>query len=75
MDRNEKSALHIAVKERNLDLVTEILKYAKDCIEIRANEGRNALYLVIENALQIFWQNFKTHKNFGVVGDIKETDQ
>ena len=53
MDRNEQSALHIAEKEENLDLVTEILKYAKDCIEIRANEGRNALYLVIENALQI----------------------
>ena len=75
MDRNEQSALHIAVKEGNLDLVTEIVKYAKEYIEIRANKGRNPLYLVIENAMQIFWKNLKTHKNLGVVGDIKETDQ
>ncbi|GLJ52027.1 hypothetical protein SUGI_1106010 [Cryptomeria japonica] len=54
VDNNHQSALHIAVKEGNLDLVNEILNYAKDCIEIVDNEGRTALHLAVENAVEIF---------------------
>ncbi|XP_059075177.1 uncharacterized protein LOC131875160 [Cryptomeria japonica] len=56
VDNNHQTTLHIAVKERNLDLVTKILNYTKDCIQIvdNDNDGRTALHLAIENAVQIF---------------------
>ncbi|KAH9319385.1 hypothetical protein KI387_021154, partial [Taxus chinensis] len=54
VDMNGHSALHIAVKEANVDLVREILNYGKDCIKMADNDGRNALHLAVNNAVQIF---------------------
>ncbi|KAH9319554.1 hypothetical protein KI387_021323, partial [Taxus chinensis] len=54
VDTNGKLALHIAVKEGNVELVKEILNYGKDCLEIVDNDGRNALHLAVDNAVQIF---------------------
>ncbi|KAH9319389.1 hypothetical protein KI387_021158, partial [Taxus chinensis] len=54
VDMNGHLALYIAVKEGNVDLVREILNYGKDCIEMVDHDGRNALHLAVDHAVQIF---------------------
>lgn len=54
IDNNGQAALHLAAKEGNLELATQILNYAKDCNEMEDNDGRTGLDLVVENAVEIF---------------------
>ncbi|GLJ22606.1 hypothetical protein SUGI_0425380 [Cryptomeria japonica] len=54
IDQNKQSALHVAVKEGNATLVKVMLNYSSDCLEMVDNDGRNALHMAVNNAVEIF---------------------
>ncbi|GLJ22598.1 hypothetical protein SUGI_0425280 [Cryptomeria japonica] len=54
VDQNKQSALHVAAKEGNATLVKVILNYSSDCLEMVDKDGRNALHLAVNNAVEIF---------------------
>lgn len=73
VDINGQTALHIAAKEGNVDLARKILNHGRDCLEIVDNNGRRALHLAVENAVQIF-DRF-SRRIITVLINVNEADQ